>query len=172
MKQMKKLLALVIAAMLVMSMAACGGSEEDKGDKKEAKTQTNEEKDEAEAPKSDDGKPSAVGMDIDYSKPSITIAEDDFEGIDKLGSDMQNFAVEEGTVIKITGFVKKDFADPSVNVKNADGSESRGIVMIMDGMVEADYPEKDAKIEVTGVALKGEYNMEFHVLKENIKVIE
>ena len=144
MKKGKKVFALLSTLSLVFVLAACGGGEE------------HQEKDvlvEKEA----------------LADPSIVIELGDLDGINELGSKMQNFEIDEGTVIKITGIVSRDFDTPSI-MEKGDG-EKNGISMFLDDMSKEEYPEANAVVEAIGIAQKGEYYMEFHVLKENLKVL-
>ena len=75
--------------------------------------------------------------------------------------------IAEGTVVQISGFTFKGGSNVSIMEKGTDGS-SKGIVMIVDG--EWDAPADDTDIEVIGTFTKGTYNMEFHVLPENITI--
>jgi len=101
---------------------------------------------------------------------SIVIESGDFDGIQKLGSDMQNFAVAEGTEIKVTGIWVKNGSTPAVMETNEAGDQKKGISMYFD------YDQEDladsTAIEVTGKAVKGTYFMEFHIAEGGLKVLD
>ncbi len=101
---------------------------------------------------------------------SIVIESGDFDGIQKLGSDMQNFAVAEGTEIKITGIWVKNGSTPAVMETNEAGNEKKGISMYFDYEQE-DLADSTA-IEVTGKAVRGTYFMEFHIEEGGLKVLK
>ena len=106
---------------------------------------------------------------LDYSSPSIVIEFGEVEALVDLASKAQSFAVEEGTIAKITGLYSKGGSHPSIDQDAGDG-KYEGLVMFVEG--DYDEPEDKTKVEVTGVFLKGQYYMEFHVPAENIKVVE
>ena len=157
MKRLKKVLALLVGVTVLMSMTACGGSDE-----KDPEPDVNVENDGAT---SED----AGTSEYDLSKPDIVIGENDFDALDKLVKDNANFEVEVGTVVKITGFY--DFkGNPSIML-NGDGIRV-GSTLILDGMDKADYPAIDSKIEITGIYLEGEFVPELHVPEGNLKVLD
>lgn len=106
----------------------------------------------------------------DFENPAIVIEAGDMEGIKDLASKMQNFEIEEGTVIKITGEWTKPGMTPSVMIPSEDGSEKYGLQMFFD-YEQADLADGD-KIEVVGYAVKGEYFMEFHVADGCMKLLD
>lgn len=157
MKNLKKLLALLLSATVLISLAACGGS-----DDKKPEADVNVENDAAEGEDAGNG-------EYDLSNPDIVIGEEDFDAMDKLVKDNANFEVEVGTVVKITGYF--DFkGNPSIML-NGDGVRV-GSTLILDGMDKADYPAIDTKIEITGIYLEGEFVPELHVPEGNLKVLE
>lgn len=106
----------------------------------------------------------------DLSNPSVVVKFGDFDAIEKLGKDMQNFAVEENTVIKITGLYSCPGTTPSIVEDDGTGKTKKGISIYLEDGIEK--PADDTKIEAVGVAVKGEYFMEFHVSAEGFKVLE
>ena len=159
---MKKTLCLAMVFLMLLCLTACGKDEKpaDAPDKEPVTTEALTEA------------PTETAAEADYNNPSIVVEFGDYDGINKLGKDLQNFAVEEGTVIKVTGLISRDFKDPSINERNSDDTGSMGITMFLDGMDEADYPEDGAKVEVVGITQKGQYFMEFHVTADHLKVLE
>ena len=83
---------------------------------------------------------------------------------------MQNFAVEENTVIKITGLYFCPGTTPSIVEDDGTGKAKKGISMYLEDGIEK--PADGTKIEAVGVAVKGDYFMEFHVSADGFKVLE
>ena len=111
-----------------------------------------------------------VPAEIDPTKPSIIIEAGDYDGILELGSKMQSFEVSPGTVIKITGIYEKLGSTASVMEANETGDSKRGISLYFD--YEQENLPDDTVIEVTGVAVTGDYFMEFHVSDGFLKVLD
>ena len=99
--------------------------------------------------------------------PSITIEYGDIEAIEALAKDAQNFKVEEGTVVQISGVISTDFSNPSIQESDGNGGY-KGITMFVDG--EWEKPANHTDIDVIGTFVKGTSFMEFHVSPENITV--
>ena len=106
----------------------------------------------------------------DPTKPEIIIEAGDYDGILELGSKMQSFEVSPGTVIKITGIYEKLGSTASVMEMNEAGDQKRGISLYFD--YEQENLPDDTVIEVTGVAVTGDYFMEFHVSDGFLKVLD
>ena len=161
---MKKIVALSLACFMALTLASCGGKS---GGSNASEANVNESNNSSEIVSN-----ATESVSVDYSNPTIVIELGDFDGINQLASDLQNFAVEAGTVVKITGIVSRNTSTPSIMEANADGTEKRGISMFLDNMDEADYPAEDTTVEAVGVVQAGDYFMEFHVDAEHLKVVE
>ena len=155
MKARNKVLAILFAAVLTASFAACGGQPSGGADTGSASASSGqgEETDTAATP--------------DLSNPSIVVEYGDDKGIEELGSKAQNFEIEEGTVVKISGYLSTNFSNPSI-MEERDGG-GIGITMYVDG--DWEMPEDKTDIEAVGVFKKGQYTMEFHVDPENITLL-
>ena len=106
----------------------------------------------------------------DLSNPSVVVEFGDFDAIEKLGKDMQSFAVEENTVIKITGLYSCPGTTPSIVEDDGTGKTKKGISIYLEDGIKK--PADGTKIEAVGVAVKGDYFMEFHVTADGFKVLE
>lgn len=98
--------------------------------------------------------------------PSITIAYGDYDGIVDLAKKAQNFEVEEGTVVQISGILSTSGSNPSVMEQGE--SDKKGITMYLDGDWEKAADGTD--IDVIGTFVKGNFFMELHVDPANITV--
>ena len=87
--------------------------------------------------------------------------------IEALAKDAQNMKVEEGTVVQISGILSTDMSTPSIMEDNGEGTK-KGLSMYVDGDWEA--PANGSDIDIIGTFVKGSFNMELHVLPENITV--
>ena len=119
---------------------------------------------------SDSSNESSSEAKADLSNPSVVVEFGDFDAIEKLGKDMQNFAVEENTVIKITGLYSCPGTTPSIVEDDGTGKTKKGISMYLEDEIEK--PADGTKIETVGIAVKGEYFIEFHVSADGFKVWE
>ena len=158
---MKKLTVILMVLIMTASLAACKGNGGETSDNNSSissqsdSNSSNEISSEAKA---------------DLSNPSVVVEFGDFDAIEKLGKDMQNFAVEENTVIKITGLYSCPGTTPSIVEDDGTGETKKGISMYLEDGI--DKPAEGAKIEAVGVAVKGDYFMEFHVSADGFKVLE
>ena len=158
---MRKLAVIFMALIMTASLAACDGNG---GDTSDNNTPTTSQSD------SNGSNESSSGAKADLSNPSGVVEFGDFDAIEKLGKDMQNFAVEENTVIKITGLYSCPGTTPSIVEDDGTGKTKKGISMYLEDGIEK--PADGTKIEAVGVAVKGEYFMEFHVSADGFKVLE
>ena len=166
---MKKAMLLALAVVTAIGLTACGGGSKEPA--AEAKSTAAESKTETAAPAETEegGNSTEPAAEADLSTPSIVIALGDVDGIIALGKQMQNFEIAEGTVIQITGLYEKPGSTGSIMESNEAGDAKNGIsIFLADGVEE---PADDTIIEATGVAVKGQYNMEFHVSADGLKVI-
>ena len=106
----------------------------------------------------------------DLSNPSVVVEFGDFDAIEKLGKNMQSFAVEENTVIKITGLYSCPGNTPSIVEDDGTGKTKKGISIYLEDGIKK--PADGTKIEAVGVTVKGDYFMEFHVTADGFKVLE
>lgn len=150
-----------MALIMTASLAACDGNGRDTSDNN---TPTTSQSD------SNGSNESSSGARADLSNPSVVVEFGDFDAIEKLGKDMQNFAVEENTVIKITGLYSCPGTTPSIVEDDGTGKTKKGISMYLEDGIEK--PADGTKIEAVGVAVKGEYFMEFHVSADGFKVMK
>ena len=158
---MRKLAVIFMALIMTASLAACDGNG---GDTSDNNTPTTSQSD------SNGSNESSSGARADLSNPSVVVEFGDFDAIEKLGKDMQNFAVEENTVIKITGLYSCPGTTPSIVEDDGTGKTKKGISMYLEDGIEK--PADGTKIEAVGVAVKGEYFMEFHVSADGFKVMK
>lgn len=158
---MRKLAVIFMALIMTASLAACDGNG---GDTSDNNTPTTSQSD------SNGSNESSSGAKANLSNPSVVVEFGDFDAIEKLGKDMQNFAVEENTVIKITGLYSCPGTTPSIVEDDGTGKTKKGISMYLEDGIEK--PADGTKIEAVGVAVKGEYFMEFHVSADGFKVMK
>ena len=121
---------------------------------------------EATAPAASEG-----GFDltsVDYSNPTLVIEFDDATAMEAFLQDMINLRIEEGTVVKVTGKASTTLST-SLMAKKSDGG-SIGVMMTVQG--EWEQPVNGTILEAVGVMVKGQYSMEYHVLPENIVVVD
>jgi len=160
---MKKIIALAAACVMALSLAACGGSgNSGSGSGSSGGT--------AEASSAGTDSQGGTTAGVDLSNPEIVIEFGDFDGIQVLMKQMSNMEIKEGTVIKITGIYQKDTSTPSVMEANEEGNTKLGLLMYLPEGVE--LPSNGTKVEAIGIAQKGTYVMEFHVLAEGFTVLE
>ena len=160
---MKKLFAMLLVLALALSLCACGsGGNEPQMDPQESQQQTME-------PEQDPTAGTEPASEPDLSNPTIIVEYGDREGLKKVMDDMSLSRVEENTVIRITGELFR-VASWCVGFKEENSDGRTGIVMVLDD--DGPLPEEYSKVEVTGVAVKGEWYTEFHVKTENIKPVE
>ena len=157
---MKKLAVIFMALIMTASLAACGGNGGETSDNNSL----------VSSQSGNSSNESSSGAKADLSNPSVVVEFGDFDAIEKLGKDMQNFAVAENTVIKITGLYSCPGTTPSIVEDDGTGKTKKGISMYLEDGIEK--PADGTKIEAVGVAVKGEYFMEFHVSADGFKVLE
>lgn len=158
---MKKLAVIFMALIMTASLAGCNGNG---GDTSNDNTPTTAQTD------NNSSNEGSSQVKADLSNPSVVVEFGDFNAIEKLGKDMQNFAVEENTVIKITGLYSCPGTTPSIVEDDGTGKTKKGISMFLEDGIEK--PADGTKIEAIGVAVKGDYFMEFHVSADGFKVVE
>ena len=157
---MKKLAVIFMALIMTASLAACGGNGGETSDNNSL----------VSSQSGNSSNESSSGAKADLSNPSVVVEFGDFDAIEKLGKDMQNFAVAENTVIKITGLYSCPGTTPSIVEDDGTGKAKKGISMYLEDGIEK--PADGTKIEAVGVAVKGDYFMEFHVSADGFKVLE
>lgn len=89
---MKKLSVILMALIMTASLAACGDNGGEISDNSSSIS--------SQAGNSGSNE-SSSGANIDLSNPSVVVELGDFDAIEKLAKDMQNFAVEENTVQRL-----------------------------------------------------------------------
>ena len=158
---MKKITVIIMVIIMTVSMVACSGNG--------GETPDNNSSISSQSGNSSSNE-SSSGANIDLSNPSVVVEFGDFDAIEKLAKDMQSFAVVENTVIKITGLYSCPGTTPSIVEENGTEKTKVGISMFLEDGIEK--PADGAKIEAVGVAVKGDYFMEFHVSADGFKVLE
>lgn len=158
---MKKLAVIFMALIMTASLAACNGNGGETSDNNSSMSAQSD---------SNSSNESSSGAKADLSNPSVVVELGDFDAIEKLAKDMQNFAVEENTVIKITGLYSCPGTTPSIVEEDGTEKTKVGISMFLEGGIEK--PADGTKIEAVGIAVKGDYFMEFHVSADGFKVLE
>ena len=178
MKKTFTIIAVLCIAAMALALTACGGGSQPAATTAAAPAETvaatetaTQAATEAAAPAetqadaaTEAAAPAASG---DLSNPSITIAYGDADAISDLGKKAQNFEIEEGTVVQISGIFNSGISTPAIHEQKAEG-ETVGINMYVDGEWEA--PADGTDIDVVGTFVKGQYFMEFHVTPDNITV--
>ena len=162
---MKKSALTFLSICLLFGLAGCGDKNDDTTNLPESDTSKQTD---STGTKEGDSQTLDISA-LDYSSPSIVIEFGEVDALVDLASKAQSFGVEEGTIAKITGLYSKGGSHPSIDQDAGDG-KYEGMVMFVEG--DYDEPEDKTKVEVTGVFLKGQYYMEFHVPAENIKTVE
>lgn len=184
MKKINIIIAVLCIAVMAVALSACGGDDKKPADGTTAAVETQatgnnetEAASEAVTEAASEAVSEAVSevaseaaseeaVDVDYSNPSIIIEYGDAAAIEDLAKQAQNFDIEEGTVVQISGVFSSGISTPSIT--EATDSGYIGVNMYVDGEWEA--PADKSDIDVVGVFQKGSFNMEFHVLPENITV--
>ncbi|MBR3402839.1 MAG: hypothetical protein IKG67_11455 [Parasporobacterium sp.] len=189
MKKIMSIIAILCMAAMMLSLTACGEkkapapaettaaaveSTEAVEETTEAPAETVEETTEApaetveettEAPAETAAETEAAAA-ADGLTPSITIEYGDYDGIVDLAKKAQNFEVEEGTVVQISGILSTSGSNPSVMEQGE--SDKKGITMYLDG--DWEKAADGADIDVIGTFVKGQFFMELHVDPANITV--
>ncbi|MCI6652148.1 MAG: hypothetical protein MSH11_01800 [Ruminococcus sp.] len=158
---MRKITVIIMVIIMTFSMVACS---DNGGETPDNNSLVSSQSD------SDSSNESSSEAKADLSSPSVVVEFGDFDAIEKLGKDMQSFAVEENTVIKITGLYSCPGTTPSIVEEDSTGKTKLGISMYLEDGIEK--PADGTKIEAVGVAVKGDYFMEFHVSADGFKVLE
>ena len=96
---------------------------------------------------------------VDFSKPEIVIAYEDFDGMKDLAKKMQNFEVKEGTVVEIDGEVGSTTMSHTIVVPNTDGSQRIGTTYEVVGIKDSDIPADKTRIHIKGVVRKNGDNI-------------
>ena len=165
MKKSAKLVSLLLAVMMVMvAFAACTGSTQSDEPKTSETANTeaaNTQTEGAENTEGTENTEAAAPADyrdvtgVDFSNPKIVINANDYDSMSDFAKKMQNFEIEEGTIVEINGFEGASTMTHSIVVPNADNSESIGTTYEVVGDYE--YPAEDTPIHITGVVRMGEY---------------
>ncbi len=189
MKKLMSIIAILCMAAMMLSLTACGEKKapapaetteaaveateaaeetteapaETVEETTEAPAETVEETTEAPAETVEETEAAAAA---DGLTPSITIEYGDYDGIVDLAKKAQNFEVEEGTVVQISGILSTSGSNPSVMEQGE--SDKKGITMYLDG--DWEKAADGADIDVIGTFVKGQFFMELHVDPANITV--
>ena len=146
---MKRILIFFLAAAMVVSLAACGGSTP-------ATTA-------APAPTA---APETAAPETEAPAGEVIVIEyGDADGIQALAKQASGFEIAEGTVAQISGVYSEGISTPAIQEPKGDGSYV-GLNMYVDG--DWDAPADRTDIDVTGTFVKGQNFMEFHVKPEDI----
>ncbi|MBO4306658.1 MAG: hypothetical protein J5890_05670 [Clostridia bacterium] len=164
MKKSAKLVSLLLAVMMVMvAFAACTDIKQsdvpetsEAANTEAANTQT-EGTETTEGTENTEAAPADYRdvTGVDFSNPTIVINANDYDSMSDFARKMQNFEIEEGTIVEINGFEGASTMTHSIVVPNADNSESIGTTYEVAGDYE--YPAEDTPIHITGVVRMGEY---------------
>lgn len=160
MKKSAKLVSLLLAAMLIVAaLSACGGGSTAKpADNAPAAPAANDNTEATPteaAPAEPENYLDITG--VDFSSPSIVIAADDYDGMQDFAKKMQNCEIQAGTIVEVSGIVGPSMMTHTINVPNADKSQSIGTTYEVVGDVE--FPDDGTPIHIVGVARMGEYFM-------------
>ena len=108
---------------------------------------------------------------VDFSAPDIKVTYGDYDKMMETSKSIQNYELE-GVVVEIDGIFKKNMS-PSIQMPNADNSQSIGTTMELVGFSDSDYPKNDTKIHIVGIVRPlNEYAHGIFVAKDNFKVVE
>lgn len=88
---------------------------------------------------------------VDFSAPSISIAYDDYAGMDDLARKMQNFDIPAGTVVEIDGEVGMSMMSHTIVIPNAEGSQRVGTTYEVVGDDSLEFPPDGTRIHIVGV---------------------
>ena len=172
-KTMLRVFALaMIAALLMMSLAACGGSTTGGSTAPQNTTETTAEptspsETENTAASTEEPEDTAAPANyldvsgVDFSSPSVVIAEGDYDAMETLAKQMQNFEIDADTVVEITGEVGASMMSHTIVVPNEDHSQRTGTTFELTGDTLPEVPSDGTPIHIVGVVRMGEY---FNVL--------
>lgn len=187
MKKLMSIIAILCMAAMMLSLTACGEKKAPApAETTEAAAETTEAVEETtEAPAETAEETEAVEETVEETEaaeetveeteaaaaadgltPSITIEYGDYDGIVDLAKKAQNFEVEEGTVVQISGILSTSGSNPSIMEQGE--SDKKGITMYLDG--DWEKAADGADIDVIGTFVKGQFFMELHVDPANITV--
>lgn len=159
MKKASKILAILMALVLSISLfASCGGSEPSDDNNSSAETT------------------SAAGdnaADVDYSNVALTIKDGDFDAMSAF-LDAWNDNTYDGKVIKITGISEQRTTNCTILEKDDKGTGRGCSWEIIDGKFPDDYPADGAKVTIAGVlTVTNEYGSRaLRVPAENVEVVK
>ncbi len=158
----------MIAALLVMGLAACGGSTTGGSTAPKTTTETTTPAEtESSAASTEEPEATAAPANyldvsgVDFSSPSVVIAEGDYDAMETLAKQMQNFEIDAGTVVEITGEVGASMMSHTIVVPNEDHSQRTGTTFELTGDTLPEVPSDGTPIHIVGVVRMGEY---FNVL--------
>lgn len=158
----------MIAALLMMGLAACGGSTTGGSTAPQTTTETTTpaetENTAVSAEEPEDTAAPANYLDVsgvDFSSPSVVIAEGDYDAMETLAKQMQNFEIDADTVVEITGEVGASMMSHTIVVPNEDHSQRTGTTFELTGDPLPEVPSDGTPIHIVGVVRMGEY---FNVL--------
>lgn len=164
MKKSAKLVSLLLAVMMVMvAFAACTGSTQSDEPKTSEAANTEAANTQTEGTETTEGTENTEAAPADYrdvtgvdfSNPTIVINANDYDSMSDFAKKMQNFGIEEGTIVEINGFEGASTMTHSICVPNAENNGSVGTTYEVVGDYE--YPAEDTPIHITGVVRMGEY---------------
>ena len=161
----KRALPLLAAALLRPALAACGDArkppEPSAPPTASAAPTPTEKPVETPAPTvQETAEPEEVNyLDIsgvDFSSPSISIAYDDFAGMQDLAKRMQNFEIEADTVVEIDGEVGSSMMSHTIVIPNAEGNLRVGTTYEVVGDEDLEFPPDETRIHIVGVVRMNE----------------
>ena len=107
---------------------------------------------------------------VEYDTVDESIELGDYDGMQTLSKAIQNGEMV-GKIVKIHGLVSHPMSTYSVVQENEDGTQKIGTQFVIDDAEEADYPEDDDEIIITGEVI--EQSPMYFVIKttkDNIEV--
>jgi len=87
---------------------------------------------------------------VDFSAPSIKVSFGDYDKMFETSKAIQNYQLE-GVVVEIDGVIKNTAMSHSIQMYNADKSQSVGTELHIIGLDDKDYPEDDTRIHIVGI---------------------
>ena len=195
---MKKLIVALCAALMAMSLAACGGSSSASSSASGSASSSTAEASSASATSASSpasassGSPSAASADsvasalsaeleanegkltaADLANVDVTIEYGDYDGMQALAKDIQNSRAD-GTVVQIDGDVSHFAQGMSFNIveHNADRSKQIGTTFVIQGAEESAYPADGTHIKLTGKVVAEGMTHHILTLPEFVEVIE
>ena len=108
---------------------------------------------------------------VDFSSPDVVVEEGDYDGMVDLMHDLGNFAIEEGSIVDVTGSVGPTTMTHSIMVSD-DAGTSHGFNYVVPGLDDGEYPPDGTPIHITGVVRMSDYGYLIVVVpQENYEIL-